>query len=85
MVNDYIFNEVMSIPSEKTISLGVSISKMSQFCSDIKILQDDEYNIYYQVDANVIKEKVDDLSDLMELNQGGWVLSENKKFLVLYI
>ncbi len=85
MVNDYIFNEVMSIPSEKTISLGVSISKMSQFCSDIKILQDDEYNIYYQVDANVIKEKVDDLSDLMELNQGGWVLSENKKFLVFYI
>lgn len=85
MVNDYIFNEVMSIPSEKTISLGVSISKMSQFCSDIKILQDDDYNIYYQVDANVIKEKVDDLSDLMELNQGGWVLSENKKFLVFYI
>lgn len=85
MINEYMFNEIMSIPSEKTISLGLSINKMYQYCKDIKILQDDKYNIYYQVDANLIKEKVDDLSELMELNQGGWVLSENKKFLVFYI
>lgn len=85
MINEYMFNEIMSIPSEKTISLGLSINKMYQYCKDIKILQDDKYNIYYQVDANIIKEKVDDLSELMELNQGGWVLSENKKFLVFYI
>lgn len=85
MINEYMFNEIMSIPSEKTISLGLSINKMYQYCKDIKILQDDKYNIYYQVDANIIKEKVDNLSELMELNQGGWVLSENKKFLVFYI
>ena len=85
MINEYLFNEIMSIPSEKTISLGLSINKMYQFCKDIKILQDDKFNVYYQVDAKVIKEKVDDPSDLMELNQGGWVLSEDKKFLIFYI
>ena len=85
MVNEYLFNEIMSIPSEKTISLGLSINKMYQFCKDIKILQDDKFNVYYQVDAKVIKEKVDDPSDLMELNQGGWVLSEDKNFLKFYI
>jgi hypothetical protein len=85
MINEYLFNEIMSIPSEKTISLGLSINKMYQFCKDIKILQDDKFNVYYQVDAKIIKEKVDDPSDLMELNQGGWVLSEDKNFLKFYI
>lgn len=85
MVNEYLFNEIMSIPSEKTISLGLSINKMYQFCKDIKILHDDKYNVYYQVDAKIVKEQVDDPSDLMELNQGGWVLSEDKNFLIFYI
>ena len=44
----------------------------------------------YMITRNFDKEKIIakediELSDLFELNQGGWVLSEDKKFLTLYI
>lgn len=85
MINEYMFNEVMSKPLGESSSIILSINKMSQFCKDIKLLTDNKNNVFYQVNANTVKENVEELSDLMELNQGGWVLTKDKKFLEFYI
>lgn len=85
MINEYMFNEVMSKPLGTSLSIALSIDKMMKFCNDIKLLTNEKNDVFYQVDANVVKNNVEELSDLMELNQGGWVLTEDKKFLEFYL
>lgn len=85
MVNEYAFNEIMSKSSENTLTMILSLDKMYQYCNDIKILLDEKNNVHYQVDAQTIRELDIEMSDLLELNQGGWVLSDDKRFLNLYL
>lgn len=85
MINKHVFYEIMGKPSDKTISLVMTLDKMFNYTSDVKLIFDDENKVVYQVDANKIMEKDLEMHDLMELNQGGWVLSKDKRFLNLYL
>ena len=37
MVNEYMFYEIMQMPSEKNCSLVIALDKMSQYTKDIKL------------------------------------------------
>lgn len=85
MVNTYIFNEIMSQKSNHSITLSISLSLISNYTTNIELLQDDKFNIYYRVlVSDLLKHDIDN-DILLELNQGGWELSNDKKFLVNFI
>lgn len=85
MVNEYMFNEIMQMPSNKNGSLVLALEKMSIYCKDIKLLTNEKHEVFYQVDASIIKCLDLESSDLLSLNQSGWVLSKNGKFLEFFI
>ena len=85
MVNEYMFNEIMQMQSDKNGSLILALEKMSNYCKDIKLLTTDKNDVYYQVKANAIKQLDLDNSELLALNQQGWVLSKNGEFLEFFI
>lgn len=81
MVNEYMFYEIMQMPSEKNCSLVIALDKMSQYTKDIKLLTNEKNEIFYRVDAKKLMNMDIDSMDLLKLNQSGWVLNENKEFL----
>lgn len=85
MVNEYMFNEIMRMPSEKNVSLIVSLDKMSKYCKEIKLLTNEKNELFYRVDANILRQLDIESSELLSLNQSGWVLNDNKKFLEYFI
>ena len=85
MVNELMFNEIMRMPSDKKGSIIFSLEKMSNYCKDIKLLTNEKNEVFYQVDANVIRRLDLESSDLLSLNQSGWVLSKNGNFLEFFI
>jgi hypothetical protein len=85
MVNELMFNEIMKMPSEKKGTVIFSLEKMSKYCTNIKLLTNEKNEVFYQVDAKALKELDIDPNDLLMLNQSGWVLSANNKFLEYYI
>lgn len=85
MVNEYMFNEIMSMPSVKNCSLIIALDKMAEYDKNIKLLTTEKHEVFYQVNADTIRKMDINNEDLLTLNQSGWVLSENKKFLEYYI
>ena len=85
MTNELMFKEIMQMPCEKTNSIVFALDKMFKYCKDIKLLTTEKNDVYYQVKANVIKELDLDNSELLALNQNGWVLSKNGEFLEFFI
>ena len=85
MNNELMFNEIMRMPSTKKDTIIFSLEKMSNYCKDIKLLTNEKNEVFYQVDANFIRQLNLEHSDLLALNQSGWVLSKNDKFLEFFI
>ncbi len=85
MNNELMFNEIMRMPSTKKDTIIFSLEKMSNYCKDIKLLTNEKNEVFYQVDANIIRQLNLEHADLLALNQSGWVLSKNDKFLEFFI
>lgn len=85
MNNELMFNEIMRMPSIKKDTIVFSLEKMSNYCKDIKLLTNEKNEVFYQVDANIIRQLNLEHADLLSLNQSGWVLSKNDKFLEFFI
>lgn len=79
-VVDEIFKE--SKGNEEEISLINSLINMQKFSNDIKLLNDEEYNVYYQVEFDPILRNGIEEADLFKLFCQGWNLSDNKKYLI---
>lgn len=85
MVNEYMFEEIMSQKNENKTSVSLSLDNMFRYVSNIELTCDEDYNPFYKVESKQLYEKNLELSDLFELNQYGWHLNDDKEFLILYI
>lgn len=85
MINEYTINEIFSTETDKTIPLVVTLDHMSKYTNEIKLLYDSKFNLYYQVEKKSLLDSEAEMENLFELSQGGWKLSENNEFLILYI
>lgn len=85
MVNEYMFDEIMRMKNANKNSVISSLDKMSKYCKDIKLLTNEKHEVFYRVDANIIRQLDIESNELLVLNQNGWVLSEDKKFLEYFI
>lgn len=85
MVNKYMFYEIMSQPTIKNIPLIVALDKMSKYCKNIQLLTTEKHDVFYRVNADEIIDLDIEMADFLALNQGGWVLSKNKKYVEYFI
>ena len=84
-MNVLMFYEIMKQKSSHEMTLVLSLSLMSKYTSNIELLQDDKFNPFYRVKvSDLIKQDISDQT-LMQLNIGGWELSEDKEYLVNFI
>lgn len=82
----YMFYEIMQRKQDKTDeTLVLSLNKMYKFCKNIELLMDKSFQPYYRVSSELLLNQNIDISDLLELNESGWVLNENKDFIEFYI
>ena len=85
MVNEYMFNEIMQMQPSNKKAISITLEQMMKYCQNIQLLMTEKNEVFYRVDANFIKQLNIESSDLLALNQSGWVLSENKKYLDFFI
>lgn len=79
-VIEEIFNE--SKTNKEEIGIINTLLNVKKFNEKIDLLSDEKYNLYYKVDLTVmIKNNLED-TDLFEIFSQGWVLSEDKKYLI---
>lgn len=80
--NEYMFNEIMQRNENfSETSVALTLDKMYKYCKNIELLLNDSYQPYYRVKTDDLKKMNLEMSELLELNESGWVLNENKDFI----
>ena len=82
-LNEYIIYEIMKLESDNSTSLFNSL----RVFGDIKVdlLHDENNVLFYQVKiSDILKNKLT-TDDIFYLRNGGWELSEDKKYIVKFL
>ena len=82
-LNEYIIYEIMKLESDYSTSLINGISKLGNL--KIDLLYTKEYNLFYQVKIEDILKSDLEAEDIIYLRNGGWELSEDKKYIVKFL
>lgn len=83
-LNEYIIYEIMKLDSDKSTSLFNSLGLLN---SKIKVdlLHDEKYNLYYRANIKDILNSDFDADNIIYIRNGGWELSEDKKYIVKFL
>lgn len=86
MINEYLFDAIMQEPKGENKRIAVNIAFLQGMEINVELLQSEDSTLYYQVpkDKLIENEKIEP-SDILALRQCGWGLSQNKKYLRLYL
>lgn len=83
-LNEYIIYEIMKLESDGSTSLFNSLKILNENVK-VDLLIDEKYKLYYQASLSDILKSDLDADEIIYLRNGGWELSEDKKFFVKYI
>lgn len=72
--------EIMSLPITKEYSLLNAI-KILNTHGEVNLLQNEDYSLEYKCDLSELMESEITPEELMNVRQGGWFLSEDKKYI----
>lgn len=72
--------EIMSLPITKEYSLLNAI-KILNTHGEVNLLQNEDYSLEYKCELSELMESEITPEELMNVRQGGWFLSEDKKYI----
>ena len=72
--------EIMSLPITKEYSLLNAI-KILNTHGEVNLLQNEDYSLEYKCELSELMESEITSEELMNVRQGGWFLSEDKKYI----
>lgn len=72
--------EIMSLPITKEYSLLNAIKILNTY-GEVNLLQNEDYSLEYKCELSELMESEITPEDLMNVRQGGWFLSEDKKYI----
>jgi hypothetical protein len=82
-LNEYIIYEIMKLESDDSTSLMNGLNKLKDIKVDL--LQTEDYKLFYQTSIKDILNTDLDGEDIIYLRNGGWELSEDKKYIVKFL
>lgn len=72
--------EIMSLPITKEYSLLNAIKILNTY-GEVNLLQNEDYSLEYKCELSELMESEITPEELMNVRQGGWFLSEDKKYI----
>lgn len=85
MVNKFMFYNIMSQPTIKNVPLIVALDMMCKYSKNIHLLTNEKHEVFYRVNVDEIMNLDIESGDFLTLNQSGWVLDKNKKYVEYFI
>ena len=83
-LNKYIIYEIMKLDSDNSTSLMNGINVLNEKVK-VDLLSSIDYKIYYQASIDDILKSDIDADTIIYLRNGGWELSEDKKYIVKFL
>lgn len=83
-LNEYIVYEIMKLESDNSTSLFNSLNILEGKVK-VDLLSDEKHKLYYQANIKDILKTDIDADKIIQLRNGGWELSDNKKHIVKFL
>lgn len=80
-MNKVVFNEIMNLDSTNELGLAISINILNKFAK-VDLLMGEKNQLYYSVNVNDLLLSDITSEDLIDVRNGGWKLSEDKKNII---